>query len=355
MRTVKGLSAIGMTLVGALLLSAAPAAAQSTADKAGARAAADAGGDAFDAHRYAEAADLFERAERLVHAPPHLLWAARSHAMLGHLVEARELYLTLSREKLPSSAPRAFKDAQQNGEKELSDIEGRLPTVSVVVQGNSGGNTVRVVRNGETMPPELIGIPAPINPGQYSYQAFADDMQSSVSVVKLADGSHETVVLTLRTIPGAGKKKAPTAEQKSSGGVKGSLGDPPPSDAAEHGSGGRPYLYASLASFTVTAAGIGLGTYFMIGSTNSDKQASQLYVCNNTASCTPDDKSKINALQNDTTQKQALAITSYAVGGVGLAAGILFLVLDGKRSQVAENPRIVPQIGLNYVGMSGSF
>jgi len=348
-----------MTLVGALLLSSATAAAQGSGDKAGARAAADAGGDAFDAHRYAEAADLFERAERLVHAPPHLLWAARSHAQLGHLVEARELYLTLTREKLANSAPRAFKDAQQSGEKELTDIESRLPTVSVVVQGNSGGSAVRVTRNGDAMPPELIGVPAPINPGQYSYQAFTDDMQSSVSAVKVADGSHETVVLTLRPTPGA-KKKPPAAKGAGGGAettstVSGSLGDTPPGDTVGHSGGGRGYLYGSIASFAVAAAGVGVGTYFLATSASTNKQADALYACNATGTCSTAQETQVRGLEQDVRNQQTLAWTSYAVGGVGLTAGIVFLVLDANRSPVASNPRLMPQIGLNYVGMSGSF
>src|SRR5689334_17771387 len=123
MPPVKPFLAFGTILVALGVLTAAPAGAQTKDQKAGARAAADAGGDAFDAGKYAEAADLFERAERLMHAPPHLLYAARAHVKLGHLVEAREHYLALTREQLAPGAPRVFRDAQQMGEKELADVE----------------------------------------------------------------------------------------------------------------------------------------------------------------------------------------------------------------------------------------
>src|SRR3954463_8383902 len=115
MPPVKLSLAIGTMAVAVGMLSVTPAWAQTKEQKAGARAAADAGGDAFDAGKYAEAADLFERAERLLHAPPHLLYAARAHAKLGHVVEARELYLTLTREHLAANAPRPFREAQQAG------------------------------------------------------------------------------------------------------------------------------------------------------------------------------------------------------------------------------------------------
>src|SRR3954464_9535518 len=151
MPPVKLSLAIGTMAVAVGMLSVTPAWAQTKEQKAGARAAAEAGGAAFDAGRYAEAADLFERAERLMHAPPHLLYAARSHVKLGHLVEARELYLTLTRDHLPDSAPRVFREAQQAGEKELADIEPRIAYVSVVVQGAAGASSLRVTRNNETV------------------------------------------------------------------------------------------------------------------------------------------------------------------------------------------------------------
>ncbi|HYQ15000.1 MAG TPA: hypothetical protein VEQ58_04570, partial [Polyangiaceae bacterium] len=194
---MKPFLAIGAILVTVGLITAAPAGAQTKDQKAGARAAAEAGGDAFDNGKYAEAADLFERAERLLHAPPHLLFAARSHVKLGHLVEARELYLTLTREHLPANAPRAFRDAQQLGEKELAAVEPRLAYASVVVQGGAGAANVKVLRNGEPVPPELLGVPTPINPGESSYQAFADDMESTTTKVNFREGVRETVVLTL--------------------------------------------------------------------------------------------------------------------------------------------------------------
>ena len=70
------------------------------------------GAEAFVAGNHAEALDFMTRAEALVHAPPHLLYIARAQAALGKLVAARETYLKVTREELPASAPRAFKDAQ---------------------------------------------------------------------------------------------------------------------------------------------------------------------------------------------------------------------------------------------------
>lgn len=336
----------------ALLLSSAPAGAQSKEQKAGARAAAEAGGDAFDAGRYAEAADLYERAERLVHAPPHLLYAARAHVKLGHLVEARELYLTLTREQLPPTAPRPFRDAQQLGEKELEDIDPRVPYVSIVVQGGPGPGAVRVTRNGEPVPAELLGIPTPVNPGTYSYQAFAEGMESTATSVKLAEGVRETVVLTLRDIPGYAKKK-PAAEGggTSGGAVEGSLVDATPSDSG--GAGSRPLFIGAMVSFGVAAVGGGLGTYFFIKSGPTKDTSDALFnQCD--PRCTLEQKAEIDGIDDDFAMQRGLGITGFVAAGLGLATGVTLVILDSNRSRSTAGT-ITPVVGLNYVGVSGSF
>jgi hypothetical protein len=357
MPPVKPFLAIGTILVTVGLITAAPAGAQTKEQKAGARAAADAGGDAFDAGKYAEAADLFERAERLMHAPPHLLYAARAHVKLGHLVEARELYLTLTREQLPATAPRVFRDAQQMGEKELPDIESRIAYVSVVVQGGAGATSVHVTRNGEPVPPELLGVPTPVNPGDYSYQALADGMESTATTVKLRDGVRETVLLTLRDIPGYVKPKpsAPGGPTPGSPSAAGSLTTLPPSDDAPSG-GGRPFLIGSIAGFGLAVAGGVIGGVFIGKSNdNSDKADARFAECNETSSCSPTEKSMIQSIDDDARIQTGIAIGGFVTGGLGLAAGITLLILDQNRSTATSRASVTPVVSLNYVGVAGSF
>jgi hypothetical protein len=354
MPPVKPFLTIGTILLTAGLLTAPPAGAQTKEQKAGARAAADAGGDAFDAGKYAEAADLFERAERIMHAPPHLLYAARAHVKLGHLVEARELYLALTREQLPPSAPRVFRDAQQMGEKELNDIEPRIAYVSIVVQGGAGATSVRVTRNGEPVPAELVGIPAPVNPGEYSYQALADGMESTVTSVKLRDGARETVVLTLRNIPGYVKPKSAASDGAANGApaTSGSLTTPPPSDSEP--SRGRPFLVGAIAGFGVAVAGGVVGGVFLGKGNENSRQADALFAkCN--PNCSDEDRGIITSFDDDAATQQGIAIAGFITGGVGLAAGITLLVLDQNRSTASGRATVTPLVGFNYVGLAGRF
>ena len=337
------------------LVSAPPAAAQTREQKADARAAAEAGADAFDAGKWAEAADLFERAEKLMHAPPHLLFAARAEAKLGHLVEARELYLALTREHLGDRPPKAFKDAQQMGERELSDIEARLPYVSLAVQG-AGKAPFRVTRNGVDIPTETLGVPVPINPGDYSYQAFAEGMESTPTTVKITDGARETVLLTLRTIPGWTPPVAGSTPTRPSSGA-GSSGQAPPQDEGEKRSSGRPLLIGSIASFAVGAAGIGVGAVFLSKHSKASDEANALYkACTSERTC-PEGSPlarEVATKDDDANTKLQVAVTGFIVGGVGVIGGVTLLILDAGRDTTAST-RLTPVVGLNYAGIRGTF
>src|SRR5881394_718863 len=95
---------------------ALPAAAQDQSKEVdAARALASAGRELFEKGEYDKALQRFQGAEAIFHAPPHLLFIARSQQKLGHLTAARDVYKKLIGEKLPSSAPEVFFTMQQTG------------------------------------------------------------------------------------------------------------------------------------------------------------------------------------------------------------------------------------------------
>src|SRR5690606_12046991 len=127
-------------------------------------AAATDGAKAFVDGDYPRAIEMFTRAEGVVHSPTHLLFIARSYGKLGQLVKAREAYLKITRETLPAGAPEAFKRAKAEATDELAALEPRIPYVSVVVQG-AGPDPITVNMDEVQIPPTLVGIPRPIDPG----------------------------------------------------------------------------------------------------------------------------------------------------------------------------------------------
>src|ERR1043165_5037034 len=102
--------------------------------KSAARAAYLEGADLQEKGKYAEALADFEKAEKLYDAPTHLLHIAQCQAQLGHLVEASENYETLTHKTLEKGAPDAFKQAQDQGAKELEALKPRIPTLRVNVK-----------------------------------------------------------------------------------------------------------------------------------------------------------------------------------------------------------------------------
>src|SRR4051812_34721422 len=109
--------AVGLLLSGALWVQSARAASEE--DTLGARAAATQGATAFDQKRWADAIDLFGRAESLVHSPVHLLFKARALVQLGQLVKAHETYVAITREPAPATPSPALTNAQEAARTEL--------------------------------------------------------------------------------------------------------------------------------------------------------------------------------------------------------------------------------------------
>src|SRR5262245_47766485 len=107
MRYLQSSAVTGCAVVLSLCVWGTTVHAQTDEQRAGARSLATEGATAFKDGRYKDAVDLFTKAESLMHAPPHLLYLARSHVKLGQYVKAREAYLRITKEQLPGNSPQA--------------------------------------------------------------------------------------------------------------------------------------------------------------------------------------------------------------------------------------------------------
>ena len=104
-----------ITAMAAIALLAGPAQAAEASDTAAARGLALEGITRAESGNCKEAIDLFERAERLVHAPTHLHHLGACQIEVGRLVEGTEILQRLAREVLPKTAPAPFVRAQEQG------------------------------------------------------------------------------------------------------------------------------------------------------------------------------------------------------------------------------------------------
>ena len=146
----------------------------------------------------AEALPRFEAAQKLFDAPTHLLHIGQCQAASGKLVEAAETYETLSRKALAKDAPEVFRQAQDEGKKELAQIKPRIPTLRVqVTPAPSSLSSLVVKLNGSAIPNEVLGIARPVNPGKYKVTVWAAGYKEASETVDVGEGAPKAVELKL--------------------------------------------------------------------------------------------------------------------------------------------------------------
>lgn len=330
--------------LGAAVVAVCPeeALAQTAEEKAGARDLARQGAAAFAAEEWQKAYDFFQRAESLFHAPPHLLYMARSKEKLGKLVEAQELYNRIVRERLDPEAPAAFREAQETAATEMQQIQPRLARVTVSVEGPGAGDA-EVLANGKPVPPALLGVPRPLDPGTYEFTVDAEGATAEPVVITIDAGAEQSVVLQLTAI-----EKAPL---------------PPPTvttTPVDQGTSSSPVpAYVALGAGAVA---LGVGTFFLIDHFGKQGDADDLFNergCAGDGACTPAEQNEIKSLSSDAATSGTISIVGFGVGAAAVGAG-LFLLLSGDSSEntAAEQrrePHVRPVFGWRSVGLTGTF
>ena len=339
----------GLSLSALLALAPLPARAQpapSAEVKAGARAAAEQGSDEYKAGHYDKALDLFTRAESLIHAPTHVLMLARTQVALGRLVAAQDGYRRLAREELSPRAPAAFKKAREAAEAELRELEPRIPQVNVTVSGPAPAN-LAVFMDGRLIPPALVGLLHPVDPGAHVLRATAEGLASPDRTITLKEGQKLAVELVLApaaaAAPLALSPLAPTPIAAS---------EPSAPDAPPEGkrNGAR---IAAFSMLGVGVVGIGVGTAFAILFAEKRGQATSLFdKCG--AGCTGPTADQVRALDDSANSKGTAAVVGLVAGGALAIGGAVTLVLSRNKSAPTA-AAITPWIGAGSAGLAGRF
>lgn len=357
---------LGVAVIGWMLGSAELAAAQSDEQRAAARSIATQGADAFNRGRFQEAADLFGRAETLMHAPPHLLFLGRSQEKLGQLVKARESYLKITREVLSETAPPAFREAQLSAERELKSLEPRIASLAITLEPtNVTEVSVRV--DGAPIPAVLVGVQRPMDPGEHKIEVSAPGFRVEPQVVRLRDGEKRSVLFRLQPDAAAAVRPtqplpAPAGDEVAplQVGMSPELQPAPAAPTSEAASGTSGLRIGSYAAFGVGAVGLGIGTIFLLSSKSKRADADAAFEqCAASGDCRENDPEARRTAELDDSARSAmtLSIVGFAVGGVGVAAGTaLFLASSGDDKEHATlQPSIRPWVGLGSAGVSGRF
>lgn len=346
-----------MVLAAAILASGGSARAQSDSARAAARVAAEAGDAAFKAGRYQEAADYFERAESMMHAPTLLLFAARSHMKLGHYVKAREAYIRVVREQMGPNSPPAFRAAQESARAELPDAEKKIGRATIKVEGPSRV-PLQVAIDGVAAPSEIVGLPAPMDPGRHTVQVSAEGWESGSADFSVEELKTSEVVVRL--------KKSATAAVPPDPGGGGTTppdpgGVPPGEDTGTPRGVNQGMRIGSYVAFGVGAVGVGLGTFFLMqkGSKTDDADSKfDKYNCGTSprpSSCVGAPYDEVQGLYDDAETSATLSLVSFAAGGAALVTGVTLFVLSGSSGPSTTSAYVRPYFTGSGAGVLGRF
>jgi len=337
------------TLLCAALLVMAPAVAMAqpatpnSDAKDSARKLAERGYELFQAGKYGEAIGHFEKAEQLFHAPPHLLFIARSQAKLGKLLAARAAYDAIVAERLASYAPDAFVLAQQEARIEVAALRTRLPTLELRIRG-AAPSAVAVQIDGASVPVARERQRFPVDPGKHTVVARSGGATPLIRSVTVMESTSTPIELSFDGAPST----AP---------VGAGAGDPgqAPDDGVPSS------LVPPIVAFAV--GGLGLGVGAVTGAMSLSKVADIEERCAEDASgvkrCRPEDEPDADTARTLGT----VSTVSFVVGSVGVGTGVLLLLLRAQDdapapAQVSRRARgvtVTPLIGTRFLGVQGQF
>lgn len=174
-----------------LVLIAGTASAEATeAEKDAARILFTEGKELRDAGKTALALDRFQRAYDLAPTPITTLELARTHAMLGHLVEGRRLAASVDTlEKKPGESSKSVA-ARDEAKQLAASLDKRVPTVLVKVTSEEPLTAASL--DGKPFPLSALDAPIEVDPGKHVIAVRAKT-DASVTVVAV-EGEKDRVV-----------------------------------------------------------------------------------------------------------------------------------------------------------------
>jgi hypothetical protein len=317
----------------------APAArAESEADRATARELAAEGNEALKKKSFETAEDRFRRADALVHAPTLVVDHARSLVGLGRLAEAYQRYQLVLSEGAAPSAPRGWKQAVKDAEREVQPLAAKIAWLTLNVKTQAD---VHVWMDGTEVAAGDLGARRPVDPGSRAVTARAAGFQPKEISVTLTAGGETSLDIELDPLP---PEAPPTrlAPLEPTAPVA-----PPPAK-------NRTWVYVA---FGVGAAGLVTGATagILALGVRSDIQAE----CPDLTCPRAKDSDELSHFHDQKSKYQTLGTVSgvgFVLGLAGAGAGTaLLLMQNNSGKEPAPTARVVPYLGVGELGVSGSF
>jgi len=262
------------------------------------------GKERFEAADYATALDRFEKARALAASPVFDLYIARSLKALGRWREALIAYERTAQYQVEASNV-SFLQAQENAARERTELEARMPRLSITAPHLSDDAAVKLEIDGEPTPVPTQGLA--FDPGKHVLSASAG-AESHGEVVTLAAGQSLEIELPF------GKQAADTA-----------------TPAAQS----EPSTMRGLSPLAWTAFGIGAaglvvgvttGTWALVNMSELNAHCEETNACSGGMPSNPD----YLELRNTTSALATTADIGFIVAGAGALLGVTFALTLGK-------------------------
>jgi hypothetical protein len=322
--------ASALVLLGALAL-CAPGLAQPATDDAARVAARKLGYDGIEAYNagdFALASERLEAAYATLAVPSLGLWSARALSKRGRLVEAAERYRIVSTLPVPDTNREVHEAALREAAEERAQLLPRIPLLTIEVHGHPQGGVVTL--DGRALPDASLGAGLPVDPGPHHIELSARGRTVQRDVV-LREGERMSVQLELYEVAAAPAPVAPPPPAPAPPPAR----PPPPGPAASSSSGLR---IAGWIGLGLGGAGVLVGT--IAGGVAVGQNGELDEVCVDDV-CPPTAEEDVG--DYDTTR--TVSTLGFVVGAVGIAAGVVLLLVPSSDGGASVKARVGPGTG----------
>jgi hypothetical protein len=263
-----------------------------------------------DANDLKAALRAFQAADAIMHVPTTGYEVAKTQSMLGLLVEARDEALTIARATVKPGEPAPFAEARASAQKLADELEGRIPSIRVVVR--NAPENVSVSIDGEALPSVAIGLPRRLDPGSHAVIAKAGSSERRINVQVLEREAKEVPI-------DFGEAAAASTSNNGSTSTVSTSTSTTIKTESPHKS---PWLAVGITGLAVGGVGLAIGA---VTGTMSLTQTNDIIKnsCGGGTSCPASAEPSI-------TNARTLAMVSdisFIAGGVVAAAGLVFIVV----------------------------
>lgn len=184
-----------LLLSASLLATTAVARGQSAADLETARLLFAQGNDLHDHGDVVGALAKFRAADALAHTPVTALELGKTHAELGHLVDARAVLVSVASIPVKPNESAKTTFARSEAAKLAAQLLPRIPTLTVTFEGASADARLELRIDDVTIDPQTIGQPRVVDPGVHTIVTAVEGGPSTTTTLTLAEG--ETRLLSV--------------------------------------------------------------------------------------------------------------------------------------------------------------